>query len=161
MSLSSVQIVQFLTIAEEKLSTVVTFEAFAEVVHDLLEDISGFECTSCLETECFVHHLWSLFMAKPQDNSAMAEKSVSPTIPVPGVELTIPTVKKAIQEGKAVRIGGGTKADAARAMFKVIHSESKEIIVAAFIEGADLTEKGALTYWYNCKRRASKDKSKV
>jgi hypothetical protein len=28
--------------------------------------------------------------------------------------------------------------------------------VAAFVEGASLTPKGALTYWYNCRRKIAK-----
>ena len=39
--------------------------------------------------------------------------------------------------------------------------EPKEVIVAAFIEGATLTEKGALTYWYNCRRKAAKEAAAV
>jgi len=35
--------------------------------------------------------------------------------------------------------------------------EDKDLVVAAFIKGASLTEKGALTYWYNCKRKAAKE----
>ncbi len=50
----------------------------------------------------------------------------------------------------------GTKADAARAMYELISAEDKDVIVAAFVAGATLTEKGALTYWYNCRRKAAK-----
>ena len=35
--------------------------------------------------------------------------------------------------------------------------EQKELIIAAFVSGATLTEKGAMTYWYNCRRKAAKD----
>ncbi|MBL0423443.1 hypothetical protein JI739_24130 [Ramlibacter sp. AW1] len=73
-----------------------------------------------------------------------------------GPDLTHPSVKTAIQAGQKVIADGGTKADAARAMFEIIKDEPKEVIVAAFVVGATLTEKGALTYWYNCKRKASK-----
>ena len=38
-------------------------------------------------------------------------------------------------------------------MFKRIKDEPREAGVAALIEGASLTEKGALTYWYNCRRK--------
>jgi hypothetical protein len=39
-----------------------------------------------------------------------------------------------------------SKADAARAIYALIKVEPKEVIVAAFVAGATLTENGALTY---------------
>jgi hypothetical protein len=51
-----------------------------------------------------------------------------------------------------------TKANIARAMYPLIQDESREVIAAAFIEGAGLTEKGAMTYYYNTKRQAAKAK---
>ena len=74
----------------------------------------------------------------------------------PPVDLSTPAIQKAISSGKALIAEGKSKADAAREIFQAISGESKEVIVAAFVEGATLTPKGALTYWYNCKRRASK-----
>ena len=32
----------------------------------------------------------------------------------------------------------------------------KDVVIAAFVQGATLTEKGAVTYWYNCRRKAKK-----
>ena len=77
--------------------------------------------------------------------------------PTKKVDLTKPPIKEAIAQGKAIIKDGKSKADAARAIYALIKDEPKEIIVAAFIDGATLTEKGALTYWYNCKRRAAKE----
>ena len=37
-----------------------------------------------------------------------------------------------------------------------LKAADRETVVAAFVEGAGLTEKGALTYWYNCRRKAAK-----
>ncbi|RYH70098.1 MAG: hypothetical protein EON54_01850 [Alcaligenaceae bacterium] len=68
-----------------------------------------------------------------------------------------PLIRSAIEEGKALIAEGKSKADAARAIFASIHFEPKEVIVAAFVEGAALTDKGALTYWYNCRRKAAKE----
>ena len=34
--------------------------------------------------------------------------------------------------------------------------KEKDVVIAAFIQGATLTEKGAVTYWYNCRRKAKK-----
>jgi hypothetical protein len=76
------------------------------------------------------------------------------------IDLNRPAIQQAIKQGKALIGEGKSKADAARVMYAVIKDEPKELIVAAFVEGATLTEKGALTYWYNCKRRASKEAKK-
>ena len=45
-----------------------------------------------------------------------------------------------------------TKVSVATQMFELIHDEDREIISKAFMEGANLTEKGSMTYFYNCKR---------
>ncbi len=42
---------------------------------------------------------------------------------------------------------------AAMKMFEMIRDESREVVVKAFIDGAGLTEKGAMTYYYNCRRK--------
>lgn len=76
-------------------------------------------------------------------------------------DLNKATVKNAIAQGQALIKDGKSKADAARAIYSAIKDEGKEVIVAAFIEGATLTEKGALTYWYNCRRRADKEDKKA
>lgn len=77
--------------------------------------------------------------------------------PAKKIDLTLPLVKEAIAQGKAIIKDGKSKADAARAIYTLIKDEPKEVIVAAFVEGATLTPKGALTYWYNCKRRTAKE----
>lgn len=77
--------------------------------------------------------------------------------PAKKIDLNKPSIKEAIAQGKAIIKDGKSKADAARAIYALIKDEPKEIIVAAFVEGATLTPKGALTYWYNCKRRAAKE----
>lgn len=76
------------------------------------------------------------------------------------IDLSKPVLQDAIAQGKAMIADGKTKADAARLIFSLINSEEKETIVAAFVAGATLTEKGALTYWYNCRRRAAKEAKK-
>ena len=66
-------------------------------------------------------------------------------------------VRKAVSLGKDMRKAPETsKADVARKMFETIADEPKEVIVQAFVDGAGLTPKGALTYFYNCRRRARK-----
>jgi len=68
-------------------------------------------------------------------------------------------IKLAIAEGKAAIKEGKTKVEAAVLMFKRIKDEPREVGVAALIEGASLTERGALTYWYNCRRKLKAGKA--
>jgi len=65
---------------------------------------------------------------------------------------------QAIEEGKKQLNQGKSKADAARAIFRLIHAEPREIVLQAFIEGADVTPKGAPTYYYNINRKFRKNK---
>ena len=59
----------------------------------------------------------------------------------------------AISEGKSILKDSGSKASAARHIFELIHEEHRDIILKAFIEGADVTPKGAPTYYYNISRK--------
>jgi hypothetical protein len=65
-------------------------------------------------------------------------------------------VKAAIAEGKAMLKDGKTKVEVATAMYQKLKGADRETAVAAFKEGAGLTDKGAVTYWYNCKRKTAK-----
>jgi hypothetical protein len=67
--------------------------------------------------------------------------------------------KTAIAAGKAAIAKGGTKADASRAIFDLIKKESREVIVSALVAGAGLTDKGAMTYYYNLIRKANQGKT--
>lgn len=95
------------------------------------------------------------------NTSETTTPKTEPVVQVAPIDISKPAIKKAIADGKALIAEGRTKADAARAMYPHISTESKETIIAAFVEGATLTPKGAQTYWYNCKRRASKEKKAV
>lgn len=68
-------------------------------------------------------------------------------------------LKAAIADGKALIKDGKTKVEATAAMYAKLKNADRETAVAAFMEGAGLTEKGAVTYWYNCRRKAGKAKS--
>lgn len=95
-------------------------------------------------------------------DTSVPESTSGPAVEVPPVEkidLEREPIKGAIDQGLVLIREGKSKADAARAIFGVIKDEPKEVIVAAFVAGATLTEKGALTYWYNCKRKAKKEAS--
>ena len=68
-------------------------------------------------------------------------------------------VKEAIALGKKLsKTPEITKVAVATEMFALIHDESREIISKAFMEGANLTEKGSMTYYYNCRRKFKESK---
>ena len=67
-------------------------------------------------------------------------------------------VRKAISIGQSDLKEGKSKVDAVRAMYSLIEKEPREIIYKTFIDGAGLTEKGAVTYHYNIKRELKKGK---
>ncbi len=67
-------------------------------------------------------------------------------------------IDEAISEGKRLIAGGKSKIDTALAIYAKLEGMEQDVIVKAFIEGATLTEKGALTYWYNCRRRLAKER---
>jgi hypothetical protein len=60
----------------------------------------------------------------------------------------------------AVKVGGeilakeGSKAAAAREIFTMLQNEHRDVVLKAFIEGAQCTPKGAPTYFYNISRKA-------
>lgn len=94
--------------------------------------------------------------SQPENNENTAESSVE----VKKIDMSDPTIQQAVEQGMALIKDGKSKADAARAIYDLLESQGKEVIVAAFIAGATLTEKGALTYWYNCKRKKAKEQVK-
>lgn len=67
-------------------------------------------------------------------------------------------IEEAISEGKKLIAAGKSKIDTALAIYAKLEGMEQDVIVRAFIEGATLTEKGALTYWYNCRRRLVKER---
>jgi hypothetical protein len=84
---------------------------------------------------------------------AKTKKQTEPTIPA-NDEL----IDQAVAEGRAIVAQGGTKIDAAMAIFRLLETMAQAVILQAFIEGATLTEKGALTYWYNCRRKLARER---
>lgn len=79
---------------------------------------------------------------------------------MPNTEITSPNVpadqeryNNAIAKGLEVVASGGSKADAARAIYDMIRDETREVIIQSFIDGATVTEKGAPTYFYNVRRQ--------
>jgi len=65
--------------------------------------------------------------------------------------------KKAVSLGKEMsKTPDITKAEVARKMFELIKDEDREVIARAFVEGANLTPKGSMTYVYNIRRKMKK-----
>ena len=89
---------------------------------------------------------------------ATAAKTVAPEAAVESkkIDMSKQSIKVAITKGKALIKEGKSKADAATVIFEALKAEEKEIVIAAFVQGATLTEKGAVTYWYNCRRKSKK-----
>ena len=73
------------------------------------------------------------------------------------VPVQINAFTQAVIEGKALIESGKSKREAAMAIYSILQDKGKDEVVKAFIEGASLTEKGAVTYWYNCKRKTGRD----
>lgn len=72
------------------------------------------------------------------------------------IDMNKPIIKDAIAKGRALIKEGQTKADVAMVIFEALKAEEKDAVIAAFVQGATLTEKGAVTYWYNCRRKSKK-----
>lgn len=89
-------------------------------------------------------------MAKAKKATQTAETSTSPEL-----------IGSAVAEGKALIDQGKSKVEAAMAMFRLIGDQPQEAVLQAFIDGASLTPKGALTYWYNCKRKLARERNKA
>lgn len=66
------------------------------------------------------------------------------------------TYLKALELGQSLISSGKTKVEATRAMYPLIKDESRDVICQAFVNGADLTERGAMTYFYNAVRHFRK-----
>ncbi len=62
-------------------------------------------------------------------------------------------VNEAILAGKAILAEAGSKAAACRAIFELIHAEHRDVILQAFMDGGDVTAKGAPTYFYNISKK--------
>ena len=71
-------------------------------------------------------------------------------------DLNKANIKKAIAQGKEMIKSGMSKADVSREIYDLVKDEEKEVILRVFQQGANLTEKGSLTYLYNIKRKLKK-----
>ena len=133
-------------LAVDQLGRELSKSKFADCVHSLLDSIAGFEVASQSRKRSLTDKLWRRAMFLRRQEKA-DERVVGQD--VTGYQLAVNEGKKLIGEGK-------TKSQAAMAIYTALQSNDKETVIKAFVEGASLTEKGAMTYWYNCKRKQSK-----
>ena len=70
--------------------------------------------------------------------------------------------QRAINEGREQLVKQRSKAAAARTIYHLLQNESRDVVLKAFIEGADITPKGSPTYYYNITRKLKRqNKSKT
>ena len=80
----------------------------------------------------------------------------------PIIEPIDPTrYRQAIVLGKASLAAENSKAAAARVIFQELVDEPREVVLRAFIEGANVTPKGSPTYFYNISRKFKKLKNQA
>lgn len=115
-------------------------------VHSMLDSIAGFETASESRRRSTIQRIWrrAVFLRR-------AEKAEE------AVPVQVNAFTQAVSEGKGLIESGKSKREAAMAIYSILQDKGKDEVIRAFIEGASLTEKGAVTYWYNCKRKAGKD----
>lgn len=82
-------------------------------------------------------------------NSGVATVKSNPTPNTPNPSL----YDQAICAGKGELERGGTKADAAIAIYRILGNEDRDTVLQALIEGATVTPKASGTYLYNVKRK--------
>ena len=73
------------------------------------------------------------------------------------VPVQVNAFTQAVSEGRVLIESGKSKREAAMAIYSILQDKGKDEVIKAFIEGASLTEKGAITYWYYCRRKVGKD----
>ena len=99
-------------------------------------------------------------MAKQKTAADATEQPTDTAAAVTPVDNSIPTnpelYQQAIEQGKAIIQTEGSKAAAAREIYRLLQAEHRDVILRAFIEGATVTVKGAPTYLYNVSRKFRK-----
>ena len=130
----------------EELGRSFTQSKVNSLIHSMLDSIAGFETASESRRRSTIQRIWrrAVFLRR-------AEK-VEEAVPV-----QVNAFTQAVSEGKVLIESGKSKREAAMAIYSILQDKGKDEVIKAFIEGASLTEKGAVTYWYNCKRKAGKD----
>ena len=96
----------------------------------------------------------------PRTKTETALPSTDPTKPAP-VPNDLDLYRQAIETGRQTLVNERSKAAAARVIFKILANETRDVVLKAFIEGADITPKGSPTYYYNITRKLKRLKSPI
>lgn len=95
-------------------------------------------------------------MTKPKKPTSKEPKKEPSNTEVSTEHQTL--IDKAIEDGHAVLKDGKSKIDAAMTMYRQLSELPQDVVVQAFKKGANLTDQGAVTYWYNCRRKFNREK---
>ncbi len=96
----------------------------------------------------------------PRTKTETAFPSTDPTQPAPAPK-DLALYHQAIEAGRQTLVDERSKAAAARVIFKILANESRDVVLQAFIEGADITPKGSPTYYYNITRKLKRLRSPI
>jgi hypothetical protein len=89
----------------------------------------------------------------------MPRKPRKPQVPTTSPGQADPSlITNAIDAGQAIISEGKPKIEAAMVIYRMLEHLDQQTVVGALINGANLTPMGAVTYWYNCRRRLTKER---
>ena len=97
-------------------------------------------------------------MPRIKTETALPTPDATQTDPLPK-ELAL--YRQAVETGRQTLVDERSKAAAARVIFKILANETRDVVLKAFIEGADITPKGSPTYYYNITRKLKRQKSPI
>ena len=97
-------------------------------------------------------------MPKIKTETALPTPDATQPVPVPK---NLALYRQAIEAGRQTLVDERSKAAAARVIFKMLGNETRDVVLQAFIEGADITPKGSPTYYYNITRKLKRQKSPI
>ena len=97
-------------------------------------------------------------MSKTKTETALPTTEANQPAPVPK---DLALYHQAIESGRQTLVDERSKAAAARVIFRVLANETRDVVLKAFIEGADITPKGSPTYYYNITRKLKRQKSPI
>lgn len=89
----------------------------------------------------------------------MPRKTSKTQVSTASPEQVDPTlITSAIDAGQSIITEGKPKIEAAMVIYRMLEHLDQQTVVGALINGANLTPMGAVTYWYNCRRRLNKER---
>ncbi len=97
-------------------------------------------------------------MPRTKTETALPTPDVTEPTPFPK---DLDLYRQAVEAGRQTLVDERSKAAAARVIFKILANESRDVVLQAFIEGADITPKGSPTYYYNITRKLKRLKSPI